>query len=47
MHPLIPDYCLDNSAGQLMNGNKIQVWECLPGNPNQLWMNTNWNVIDW
>ena len=30
-------YCVDNSGGSLTNGNRIQLWQCVSGNTNQLW----------
>ena len=29
--------CVDDSAGSTANGNKIQMWDCQSGNPNQSW----------
>ena len=29
--------CVDDSAGSTANGNKIQMWDCQSGNPNQQW----------
>ena len=29
--------CVDDSAGGTANGNKIQMWDCQSGNPNQQW----------
>ncbi|KAJ3224073.1 hypothetical protein HK099_000285 [Clydaea vesicula] len=30
-------FCIDNSGGELGNGNPLQIWYCITGQPNQLW----------
>ena len=32
-----PTKCLDLSAGNQGNGNKVQIWDCQQGNTNQIW----------
>jgi len=34
---LNPNQCLDNTDGQLVDGNPIQIWGCYYPNPNQKW----------
>ncbi|PVF95892.1 ricin B-like lectin [Serendipita vermifera] len=39
--------CLDVPNGGNWNGNKLQIWTCYDGNPNQLWQVNGDGTINW